>query len=724
MAPRYPYNVLAVPLNREFRNRLNENFTNIALDLQELGAGAMQAIVAAEEATTQALYAQDRGDFADEKGLYAEEQGDFALAQGTIAGDKATEAETAAQTALDAAASARTNGVNPVDNFAAIATTYPNPEDGDEVQTTDDGKVYRRQNGNWEFVYELTPGPIANLTQQLADTQNLENFEVRSNKRELQPLIVFTLDDGGIHDYQTVLPILSTHGFVASSGIITNQVGNSNFPYTMPWQQIIELQNAHGWEITSHATDDVDLTTLSAQQVDDKLRVAKEVLLAQGLECRNFFLPRGNYNDTIKQISRKYYRSTRISGAASTGAIVNVSPFDMYQVDCRFFGDSTGVGQAIDGASGHPYDSVDYFKYYIDQAIALNGVLVIGMHGNTLEMNNRENDLDLICQYIQSKGIPVVTYNEMLNRVGNIMDTPKFKVGSTGKIGGSYGKIKVGEFNEVLNSTSINDIEGGYVNVSTVGNGSSGGLPLDTGGTMASVKPDNDVNRSFQMFKPYGRDRGLHFRDFTPTEVNSWQRLDNVFVHPINSLSSSHGIFDLKAGRINYCTIQTASASGYPENAAGFLIADFNTTLNTMVREEYRINNSTRVYDRYWNGSAWTSWILRNFDDNFKAKMNQVYTAPSIVSARVTNLKGGFIKIENMVHVNVKFTAAITGNGVLPLSGFPYSTVATVPQLALSAINVTDAANVYAVLQINNGQLSTNLTSDKEYVISGIYSLV
>lgn len=559
--------------------------------------------------------------------------------------------------------------------------------------------------------------------EKLDGVETLNNFEIRSNKRNIQPLVVFAIDDGGIHDYQTLLPIFNKYGFVASSAIITNQVGNSNFPYTMTWQQIKELQNVYGWEIVSHATDDVDLTTLTAQQVDDKLRIAKETLIANGLECRNFFLPRGNYNDTIKQISRKHYRSTRISGAASSGATVNTSPFDMYQVDCRFFGDSTGVGQSIDSASGKPNDSVDYFKYYIDQAIARTGVLVIGMHGNTLMQNNRQSDLDLICQYIQSKGIPVVTYNEMLNRVGNVIDTPDFKVGVDGKLGGLYGKIKVGQFNEIYGTTEISDVNSGYVTVSAVGNGNGENLPFEIGGTIETIKPDNEARRAYQLVKPFGIDRGLHFRDFDSAMVNEWQRLDNVFVHSDNSLSHNHNLLDLKKGRVNYCTIQTASASGYPENSAGLLIVDFNTTLNTMVREVYRLNNSNKTYERYWNGTSWSAWIPTSFEECFKNKMNQLYTLPNIVSARVSNLTGGFIKNENMVHVNVKFTSAITGNGVLPLGSFPYSSVAKIGQVALNAINVTDGAITYAALTITNGQLNANLTSGKDYVISGVYSL-
>lgn len=87
------------------------------------------------------------------------------------------EAAAAIERVDEAAASAKTNQLAPVANFAAIATTYPNPSNGDEVQALDDGKIYRRQDGNWKYVKELTPGPVSLLTQQLAD---------KATKAELQ----------------------------------------------------------------------------------------------------------------------------------------------------------------------------------------------------------------------------------------------------------------------------------------------------------------------------------------------------------------------------------------------------------------------------------------------------------------------------------------------------------------------------------------------------------
>jgi len=276
----------------------------------------------------------------------------------------------------------------------------------------------------------------------------------------------------------------------------------------------------------------------------------------------------------------------------------------------------------------------------------------------------------------------------------------------------------------ILNDTDINNIETGQPIISTVSNGKGAGLPFNTGGTLTTMKLDNYRQRSYQLFHPYGKDTGLFYRDFDGESSSRWHRMQSVYTHTSNSLPSSHVLSDLKSGQINYCTILSSGASGYPENSAGLLVADYITDNSQMVQEEYRIHNSSRIYERYWNGSAWTAWKSRDFETNISALLNQPYTAPTIANGRVTGLTGGYIRMKNMIFVNLKFTASITENGTIPLQGFPYSTIAVVSHAALNSINLTDSTNSYANIAVINGNMNANLTSGKVYVISGWYSLV
>ncbi|OCA84482.1 hypothetical protein A8F94_17450 [Bacillus sp. FJAT-27225] len=167
------YRTLGTIFNRIFRNDLNKNFEDIDADIKRLGAGAQQAVEAASEAETQAVYAADRGDYADEKGLYASNQGDYAKAQGNHAKTQGDYAKAVGDTA-------KTNWKGPVNNFAAIATTYPNPVLGDTVQTLDNGYVYRYDGLKWEFTQGYSATALANVNAQLA--QNAKKLDYRQKQ--------------------------------------------------------------------------------------------------------------------------------------------------------------------------------------------------------------------------------------------------------------------------------------------------------------------------------------------------------------------------------------------------------------------------------------------------------------------------------------------------------------------------------------------------------------
>lgn len=166
--PKYPYRDLGINFDRKFRNDLNANFDDIEADIKELGAGAQQAIEAAHEAETQAIYAQEQGDYANEKGTYADEQGDYAKAQGDYAKAQGDYAKAQGDYAKSVADQNKTTWKTPVATYSAIATTYPNPQHGDTVMTLDDGKIYRYENGQWNFTQQYNSTALNNLANELS----------------------------------------------------------------------------------------------------------------------------------------------------------------------------------------------------------------------------------------------------------------------------------------------------------------------------------------------------------------------------------------------------------------------------------------------------------------------------------------------------------------------------------------------------------------------------
>jgi hypothetical protein len=175
---KYPYRDLGVTFDRQFRNDLIANFKDIEHDIRMIGGeAAQQALEAAEEANTQAIYAQTSGDYANDKGDYAAQQGDYAKTQGDYAKAQGDYAKAQADYAKQVADENKTRLLTPVATFADIATTYPNPQHGDTVQTLDDGKFYRYENGQWKFKYQLTGTAISNIVSELTK-QNQQSVTI------------------------------------------------------------------------------------------------------------------------------------------------------------------------------------------------------------------------------------------------------------------------------------------------------------------------------------------------------------------------------------------------------------------------------------------------------------------------------------------------------------------------------------------------------------------
>ncbi|TCI26762.1 hypothetical protein EVJ32_05135 [Exiguobacterium sp. SH5S4] len=151
--------VVKIPAERIYYGDA-ENNESVGVTLSHiaaLGARLDEDIEMTNEATaaasTQATFAQTQGEFALNQGDYAKSMGleakgsaEAAVLSANNARDLALEK---AQRADEAALSAVVNWLNPVSEFAGISTTYPNPEHGDQVQTQDDGNVYRYHFDKW-----------------------------------------------------------------------------------------------------------------------------------------------------------------------------------------------------------------------------------------------------------------------------------------------------------------------------------------------------------------------------------------------------------------------------------------------------------------------------------------------------------------------------------------------------------------------------------------------
>lgn len=144
----YPYRDLGIMLDLDNWQKLNDNFGDVATDLQ------------LQKADYDAKLSSQQGEY----------NGKFGEVNARINGIKQEiSGEVLAEVIADASLIRQT----PVDTFADLTTVYPTPETGWAAMTRDTGKVYRYNGTEWLEVEDIDPTAInevdSRLTAQLAE---------------------------------------------------------------------------------------------------------------------------------------------------------------------------------------------------------------------------------------------------------------------------------------------------------------------------------------------------------------------------------------------------------------------------------------------------------------------------------------------------------------------------------------------------------------------------
>lgn len=124
--------------------------------------------------------------------------------------------------------------------------------------------------------------------------------------------VVVTLDDGYEDAYTNAFPILKKYGMPGSFAIVTGFVGRPGY---VTKQNVLDM-DAGGMEIVSHTVTHVDLTKVSADQLERELKESKVTLEKWlGKDVYAFVYPSGRFNrrveDAVKKAGYLFARTTQ-----------------------------------------------------------------------------------------------------------------------------------------------------------------------------------------------------------------------------------------------------------------------------------------------------------------------------------------------------------------------------------------------------------------------------
>lgn len=127
---------------------------------------------------------------------------------------------------------------------------------------------------------------------------------------------VLTFDDGYASVYQHAFPLLRALNMTATIFIAPNADGNTQARAPLPvlyqrdmlrWNEIRELR-ARGFHFGAHTLTHRDLTRLADNEIENELRVARDILAdALDEKISLFAYPMGKYNARVRTLTAQFY---------------------------------------------------------------------------------------------------------------------------------------------------------------------------------------------------------------------------------------------------------------------------------------------------------------------------------------------------------------------------------------------------------------------------------
>ncbi len=213
-----------------------------------------------------------------------------------------------------------------------------------------------------------------------------------------RPLVTLTFDDGAEENITTALPLLNQFGFKSTQCFATSFVeGVAGGP-----QNVAAFKNT-GHEICSHTVTHPFMTQIPISQLTTELVHSQQYLQSlTGSSVLDFASPYGDYNSTVNNEIKKYYRSHRTVDEGYN----TKDNFGIYRLRVQNMTPTTSLAQ---------------YQAWINEAKAENSWLILVYHKVTTGVPDPYDtllpDFQTQLQAIKNSGITVKTYSAALDEL-------------------------------------------------------------------------------------------------------------------------------------------------------------------------------------------------------------------------------------------------------------------------------------------------------------------
>ena len=291
-------------------------------------------------------------------------------------------------------------------------------------------------------------------------------------------------------------------------------------PTVLQWDEIHDWNKKYGVEFVSHTHEHKHAQQITDEEVEKELKLSHDILKREGLTYNIIVQPFGENTDSVRKISRKYYRAN-----IGTKEGTNTTPLDTFNVR------RISLGETL-------YTTFEQYKEKIDEAIANNGWIIFKSHSQYESFD--ENQLQIIRQiidYVREQQMLEVNLEEGLNYMGNLIDTGDyfkkaqgsdyFVMDRDGKVYSNFGEKNYDtlKYNSVNINTPITDFKDRMTSTVAIVSSNSQGFPNNASGQLVTTKSES-LSLSYQLYMIYNSN-DIYKRRWD-TKTNNWTDFEKI----------------------------------------------------------------------------------------------------------------------------------------------------------------------------------------------------
>lgn len=507
--------------------------------------------------------------------------------------DKANKADKDSAEALSTANTALANSENTQTQLDTIVIEGDSSVEAAQARVSSTGTTYTT-------LKERLDQEHGKITADLAQTEKeVIKTAIESRHSYYDGTIVsFSFDDGTTADWTRFKPIFESEGVPGCACLVTNLVGSDG---RMTWEQAKELKKL-GWTVASHTHTHKQNALQPEEVVDFEFKESSRLMRKHGLDWDIIVYPFGSVNDMVERIAQRYYKM----GVHITTGGINKPPYINNYTIARV----PGLSQ------GSPRPTLQECKDLIDRAD--NEWVIFEDHSAYDDWKDpaKLEELRELIQYIKSKGIPIVNFQDGYNMKGNVLDfqsePSNFKLFRDGNT--SVGILDKYSYNS---DTPISYFPYGVLNTffSSLQIANKG-FPTGQAGTVTTVRPYNSIFRddadlgSHQTFRLY-RTHDVYKRVWMGSAGwSEWEFVANDYdVKSLNAHRSTDPITEFAENKITVFPYNTYRSAGFPTDSGIVTTYRFSYG-NGWNKQECREYYGDRLWTRHMQSDGtWSEWV-------------------------------------------------------------------------------------------------------------------